>query len=94
MLLVELGLPCRACSHWQEAEYALKVQEGPGLLPRDEFPIILQSQAIEDVLEIQLFLLYPLLGLSSLTPPSTHTAEAPPPPPIPFPSPGTDFSFP
>lgn len=52
MLLVELGLPCRACSHWQEAEYALKVQEGPGLLPRDEFPIILQSQAVEDVLEI------------------------------------------
>ena len=52
MLLVELGLPCRAYSHWQEAEYALKVQEGPGLLPRDEFPIILQSQAIEDVLEI------------------------------------------
>ena len=94
MLLVELALPCRACSHWQEAEYALKVQEGPGLLPRDEFPIILQSQAIEDVLEIQLFLLYPLLGLSSLTPPSIHTAEAPPPLPIPFPSPGTDFSFP
>lgn len=51
-MLVELGLPCRAYSHWQEAEYALKVQEGPGLLPRDEFPIILQSQAIEDVLEI------------------------------------------
>lgn len=85
MLLVELGLPCRAYSHWQEAEYALKVQEGPGLLPRDELPIILQSQAIEDVLEIQLFLLYPLLGLSSLTPPSTHTAEAPTTTPNPFP---------
>lgn len=84
MLLVEVDLPCRAYSHWQEAEYALKLQEGPGLPPRDEFPIILQSQAIEDVLEIQLFPLYLLLRLSSLTPPSTHTAEVPPPHPQPL----------
>lgn len=49
MRLVGLGLPCGSCSHWQEAEHAMKEQERPRLLPGDESYLIPQSRAVEDV---------------------------------------------